>query len=193
MLLYRMSHSVIYSCKVIICMGDFIMRPQYFFDDKYQLVSYLMERFKNPTPLKIQKAMYFLWAFYAATYGNIDYSKESEFDEIKEYPKELFEAHFEAWRYGPVLDDVYSKYKNDDECIHQEINIKHDSMTDDVWSFIKDLVKQIDEVNDFGLVSRSHQDSAWRDVYNEGYLHTPMNNEAIKEDYINYVNEQSKI
>lgn len=174
-------------------MGDFTMRPKYFFNDKYELVSYLMNQFRNATPLKIQKAMYFLWAFYAATYGNIDYSNESEFDEIDQYPKELFEAHFEAWRYGPVLDDVYSKYKDDDECIHQKVEPQHEGMKGDVWSFINDLVKQIDKVNDFGLVSRSHQDRAWRNVYKEGYLHTPMDNEAIKEDYINYVNEQSKL
>ena len=30
-----------------------------------------MERLDHPTPLKIQKTMYLLWAFYAATYGDI--------------------------------------------------------------------------------------------------------------------------
>lgn len=174
--------------------GDFIMTSNYFFfDDKYQLVSYLRDHLTNATPLKIQKAMYFLWAFYAATYGNINYNNDSEFNRTERYPKELFEAHFEAWQYGPVIDDVYSKYKNDDDCIHQEVNPQHDEMNGDVWSFINGIISQIDKVYDFGLVSRSYQDSAWRDAYKNGSIHTPMDNKKIKEDYINYVNEQSKI
>lgn len=169
------------------------MNDDNFFKDKYKLVSYLMKHLHNPTPLKIQKAMYFLWAFYAATYGNIDYNNASEFSEIDKYPKELFDADFEAWRYGPVLGDVYSKYKNDDECIHQNVEPRHIGMRGDVWSFIDDLVKQIDNVNDFCLVLRSHQDNAWRNAYQERSLHTSMSNEQIKEDYVNYVNEQSKL
>ena len=174
-------------------MGGFLTTSSYFFDDKYRLVSYLMDHFTNATPLKIQKAMYFLWAFYAATYGNIDYNSDSEFNGIERYPKELFEAHFEAWQYGPVLKDVYSKYKNNAGCIHQEVNPWYKGMSGDVWSFIDGLVSQIDKVNDFGLVSRSYQDSAWREAYKDGPLHMPMDSKKIKENYINYINEQSKL
>lgn len=169
------------------------MTLNYFFDDKYQLVSYLRSRLTNATPLKIQKAMYFLWAFYAATYGNINYNNDSEFNGIERYPEELFEAHFEALQYGPMIYDVYSKYKGDDECIHQEVNPQYGGIDSDVWSFINDIISQIDKVYDFGLVLRSYQDSAWRDVYKNGSVHTLMDNKKIKEDYITYVNEQSKL
>lgn len=165
------------------------MDSNYFFDDKYQLVSYLRNHLTNATPLKIQKAMYFLWAFYAATYGNVNYNNDSEFNGIERYPEELFEAHFEALQYGPVIYDVYLKYKGDDECIYQEVNPQHDGMNGDVWSFINDIISQIDKVYDFGLVLRSCQDSAWREVYRDGSVHTLMDNKKIKEDYINYVNE----
>lgn len=52
-------------------------RDAYFFDKVEDLVSYLEAKLTNPTPLKIQKSLYFLWAFYAATYGSIDYSNEN--------------------------------------------------------------------------------------------------------------------
>lgn len=33
-------------------------------------------------------------------------------------------------------------------------------MEKDVWVFIDDMISQINPVNDFGLVARSHQDKA---------------------------------
>jgi len=68
----------------------------YVFEDVTVLIAHLVHRFDNPTPLKVQKGLYFLWAFYAATYGNIDYSDDkNEFSlQSERYPKELFQAQF---------------------------------------------------------------------------------------------------
>lgn len=54
------------------------------FDDKFLLVRYLLTVLNVPTPLKIQKAMYLLWAFYAASYGS---ASAGELDD--EYPSQL--------------------------------------------------------------------------------------------------------
>ena len=80
------------------------------FENVIDLAGYAKNRLENPTPLKIQKTLYFLWAFYSATYGNIKYDSDekSEFDlQDGAYPPELFEPDFEAWRYGPVINKVY--------------------------------------------------------------------------------------
>lgn len=162
-------------------------RAEYFFENAEDLVSYLEYKLDNPTPLKIQKSLYFLWAFYAATYGSIDYSQKSEFTETEKYPKRLFPASFEAWQYGPVLNRIYAEDR--DNTINPSSVKKHctTKMEKDVWSFIDDMIDQINPINDFGLVARSHQDKAWKDAYHKGQHHCPMKEADIIRDYQKYV------
>ena len=170
---------------------------KFVFDNVIDLAGYLEYRLDNPTPLKIQKTLYFLWAFYSATYGNIQYSTDdqSEFDlQDGAYPPELFEPDFEAWRYGPVINKVYAAYKGDKikKLNSNEIQDKistGESEKREVLLFINNLVDQINEVNDFGLVQRSHKDKAWKDAYNENEQHCKIDSNQIKQDYINYIGE----
>lgn len=171
---------------------DIVMsRAKYFFSNAEELLSYLAAKLDNPTPLKIQKSLYFLWAFYAATYGSIDYSHESEFSQTDKYPLRLFPASFKAWQYGPVLNKIYADDK--DNSITPSLEKKHctTKMEKDVWSFIDDMITQINPINDFGLVARSHQDKAWRDAYHAGESHYKMNEKDIIRDYQKYVRESN--
>lgn len=172
-------------------------KTDFFFNSIDVLISHVVNFLDNPTPLKVQKSLYFLWAFYAATYGNIDYQEKTDFSDQEKYPRSLFEADFEAWSYGPVINSVFAEYHKtngfegvSDKYVESEISDKNEK---EVWSFIDDLLTQINKVNDFGLVERSHQDSAWRNAYKEGQRHCKMDADEIKRDYVNYVNEQSKI
>lgn len=172
-------------------------KKEFFFNSIDVLISHVVNFLDNPTPLKVQKSLYFLWAFYAATYGNIDYQEITDFSDQEKYPRSLFEADFEAWSYGPVINSVFAEYRRtngfegvSDKYVESEISDKNEK---EVWSFIDDLLAQINKVNDFGLVERSHQDSAWRNAYKEGQRHCKMDADEIKRDYVNYVNEQSKI
>ena len=171
---------------------DIIMsRAKYFFSNAEELLSYLEAKLDNPTPLKIQKSLYFLWAFYAVTYGSIDYSHKSEFSQIDKYPLQLFPASFEAWPDGPVLNKIYAEDK--DNSITPSLEKKHctTKMEKDVWAFIDDMIMQINPINDFGLVARSHQDKAWQDAYHAGKNHCKMNEEDIIRDYQKYVRESN--
>lgn len=171
--------------------GITMCERKYFFNEVEELVSYLESKLDNATPLKIQKSLYFLWAFYAATYGSIDYSQESDFSEIPKYPKRLFPATFEAWKYGPVLNRVYAENKHNS--IDPDYKKKpKNKMEKDVWVFIDDMISQINPVNDFGLVARSHQDKAWQDAFKKGELHSKMKEEDIIRDYKEYVREQNQ-
>lgn len=175
---------------------------EYVFDDVDKLAGYIENKLANPTPLKVQKSLYFLWAYYSATFGNLSSNKEEneEFGLQPPYPSELFKPDFEAWRYGPVINSVYADYKsnnittlNDDE-LKGEMNFdnkneKSEGNKKEIISFINDLLDQVDDVNDFGLVQRSHEDSAWKDAYEEGAEHCKMSSEQIKADYIEYVND----
>lgn len=88
------------------------MNEQYVFPEKNKLVKYLYSKLDNPTQIKVQKTLYLLYAFYGATYGRLaSNTEETEFED-QNYPKELFPAKFEAWRYGPVEADVYRDEKS---------------------------------------------------------------------------------
>jgi len=178
-----------------------MMTEEYVFNNKEDIVSYVYHSLSNPTPIKLQKTLYFLWAFYSATYGNIVYDKNSEFDSDARYPKNLFKPEFEAWRYGPVDNQVYSwdkgnvieTFRNNFQNKFDKNNRSDNSQDMEIKLFMDDLIKQIDLVNDFGLVDRSHEDKAYKAAYKEGAYHVPMNPEAIKEDYLGYVKHQAEI
>ncbi|HEO7348357.1 TPA: hypothetical protein VBE95_002030, partial [Streptococcus agalactiae] len=53
-----------------------------------------------------------------------------------------------------------------------------------VRDFIENIVEQTNQIDDFSLVDRTHQDNVWLDVYKEGESHIPMENEKIIQEYI---------
>ncbi|CUW14750.1 type II toxin-antitoxin system antitoxin SocA domain-containing protein [Leuconostoc gasicomitatum] len=169
---------------------------EYVFTNKYDLVSYLYSKLDNPTNLKIQKAMYLLWAFYVGTYGSL----EEDADNSDSYPDYLFEAAFEAWRYGPVDSEIYASIKGKkkfnidssvDKLLKESVaeDIKNDKQKfNNIVSFLNNLVNQIDKTDDFALVARTHEDSSWADVYREGIIHIKMTATAIKKEYAHKLN-----
>lgn len=170
---------------------EVITLTTYVFEDENVLVNHLYKKLANPTRLKVQKSLYLLWAYYAATYGNLEYDEYTEFEE---YPDELFKPEFQAWRYGPVDQTVYENQKKDGyysanlDLYSPETNVERD-----VSLFMDDLLSEINDINDFGLVELTHQDHSWRDVYKPGELFTEMDSESIKNEYINRFEEKSKI
>ncbi|EAO75295.1 conserved hypothetical protein [Streptococcus agalactiae COH1] len=61
------------------------------FSEKDFLVNFLYKLLDNPTQIKVQKTLYLLFAFYGATYGNLDKDEDNEFSD-QNYPKQLFKA-----------------------------------------------------------------------------------------------------
>ncbi|EMF0072755.1 hypothetical protein PIF88_001636 [Enterococcus hirae] len=68
---------------------------------------------REMTPLRLQKTLYFIFAFYGATLGQLNSENEgdSKFEGSSDYPKYLFKENFEAWQYGPVLRSIYQANK----------------------------------------------------------------------------------
>lgn len=161
------------------------------FEDKIVLAGFLSQKFDEPTVLKIQKAMYLLWAFYAGTYGSIDYEDSGEFSTDAKYPVQLFEPDFEAWQYGPVDNTIYAKIKQNDlptefktgEDLLNQSSLGSASQKKNVEIFLINLIDQINQMDDFTLVNRTHQDTSWQDVYQSGMKHIKMNSDTIKQEY----------
>lgn len=156
-----------------------------------QLALYIRKKYfeydKNTTkrvisPIKLQKSLYFLFAYWGQYIRKnkenpnsveIDYSTFNEF---------LFDDRIEAWTYGPVIPSVFTAERTgvlkdavlDEQYLENEIEKKE---------FIDNLLKQLFEVDDFGLVSISHDDECWKRNYVE--TDERHNREISKEDIIN--------
>lgn len=158
--------------------GGTVMEDNVLFPKVDNLISYLYHKFpdKKPlSPLKLQKVLYFLFAYYGAAMVDTDMDAT--------FPKYLFNENFEAWKYGPVIRDVYRKnregsYENIEEFDTSDID-------EELLDFIDEMFVQIEEISDFSLVQRSHLDNAWKDKFDkeESYHDNEMDKDQIIEEY----------
>lgn len=141
---------------------------------------YFEETGKEISPIKLQKTLYFLFAYWGGTvrksknYPNLveeDYSKFSEY---------LFDEDIEAWVYGPVIPAVYHE-KNLGSFFNKDLFKDKEKLKD----FIDGLLKELFAVSDFTLVEISHNDNAWKNTFNfdENYHNNVISKEDIIEEY----------
>lgn len=163
----------------------------YIFPDKTDLVNHLFYKLSDASPIKIQKTLYFLFAFYGATYGTLSNEESVRELESVNYTNFLFKPNFEAWKYGPVDDDVYQAYREDK---YKAVELTEDKLNErltlsekrNVIQFIDSIIQQTDEVDDFTLVDRTHEDDAWSKPYeeNNGENHIQMDPQKIVDEYV---------
>jgi uncharacterized phage-associated protein len=156
------------------------------FDSVHTVANYLYEKKPDISPLKLQKSLYFLYAYYGAYYAK--QAEDGVFEGSVKLPKYLFNAEFEAWKYGPVIRDVYSYNKSN---FYSLSHLRAPSVLEvnenlEVKKFIDELFEQIDSVSDFALVDRSHEDNVWKEAFKTDSI---MDNDEIIKEYIErYVN-----
>lgn len=157
-------------------------------NDVNDLVRYLFAKFGELSPLKVQKGLYFLYAYYGANYGQQE--QEGVLEQDFNLPPNLFNARFEAWTYGPVIREVYDNFKRDEFTTNkisleeaQEIFNGHN----EAKLFVDELFDQINKVSDFSLVDRSHEDNSWIEAYNRGKSSLIDNNKIISEYKENHI------
>ncbi|WP_312130116.1 Panacea domain-containing protein [Lysinibacillus capsici] len=78
------------------------------------------------------------------------------------------DADFEAWRYGPVIPDVYfqfSKYGQND--IPNDIG--EFDLSNDEAETIEAVWNQLKSLHAYSLVDSTHKEDPWVDNYKEGY------------------------
>lgn len=150
------------------------------FNNKNDVVSFINANLDNPTPMKISKSFYLIWAYYSATYGKLD-----------EYPDLLCDASFLALKYGPTDEDVLKIVKSNDNLTNvdeSDMSYTTDaSHSKNVSLFMKNLLSQIDKIDEFAIMTRTHEDSSWFDVYVENEQHM-MDNSSIVEEYSHKIN-----
>ena len=120
------------------------------------------------SPIKLQKTLYFLFAYWGQyilkNKENLN-SVEVNYSEYNEY---LFDDDIEAWTYGPVIPNVFHAEKNGLLDVKDYYNIDGYLEEDIVKKeFIDYLLPQLFDISDFGLVDLSHQDRCWKEHYDE--------------------------
>lgn len=144
---------------------------KYIFNNKDDLVNYLLYKLDLPSQLKIQKNLYLLFAFYGATYGKLSNDESNSELDSTNYTPFLFEPNFQAWKYGPVDYDVYINFKKEKYKELKSIeNILNEDLTlaekNNIIKFIDNIINQTDEIDDYSLMDRTREDKVWSDSYN---------------------------
>lgn len=126
------------------------------------------------SPLKLQKSLYFCFAYWGG-FVRKGQNKKKELElNFSEY---LFNERIEAWVYGPVVPDVYHD-KEIRECNPEKLfNGK-----EYVREFIDGILNDVLNVSDFKLVEISHNDECWKRNFRKSEIF--HNNEIPKEEII---------
>lgn len=154
--------------------------------DAIDLAYYVADRYydkyhKAISNIKLQKALYFLFAYWGG-FVRKGVGKATELN-VK-YRPYLFSNKIEAWVYGPVIPEVY-KQRSDIKFVSAEIpnDIELDS---DIKEFVDGLCDEMFEVSDFKLVEIAHQDECWKRHYNDNqeWHNEEIPKEEIIEEYV---------
>lgn len=156
-----------------------------------QLALYIRKRYleykRNPdkriiSPIKLQKSLYFLFAYWGQFIRSNKENQDSVEVDYSNYCEFLFDARIEAWTYGPVVPEVFNAEKNgwlDGFEINGYLESEEDRAKKE---FIDNLLRQLFDIDDFGLVRLSHEDECWKRNYVES--DEKHNREIPKEEII---------
>lgn len=138
--------------------------------DKLDLARYLNLRHKEIfnqeiSPIKLQKSLYFLFAYWSKKASEL---QKQNSEVCIPHSLRLFESDFKAWAYGPVDNQVYGLFKNNNlgEMTSEEKNEWVKNQDRIVIDYIETGISEYFNVSDFTLVDISHSDEAWSKNFN---------------------------
>ncbi|MDS3925257.1 Panacea domain-containing protein [Staphylococcus hominis] len=102
----------------------------------------------NITNLQLQKVLYF-------TFLNLINNDDVEEETLREMYDES--TQFLVWRYGPVIEEVYEKFR-----IYGSTPILERGETDSRFNKLNESIVEMLEQNPFDLVEKSHQSLIWK-------------------------------
>lgn len=156
--------------------------------DTMKLAEYIVDKHQRDyhseiTAIKLQKVLYFLFAYWGAYIKNAKTGSIEE-KELTKYSEYLFDEDIYAWTYGPVIKTVYNAFKEGilkSDLTRNSIAIfKSDK---NLESNINGLIDDLFELSDFKLVGMAHLDDCWKKNYNPNSAR--HNNIIDKDDIIN--------
>ncbi len=114
--------------------------------------------------LKLQKLCYYAQGFYLAMYG-----------------KRLFDNDIRAWQHGPVVAELYHKYKNEHaSCLIADADFDINSIPENIRSFLDDVYQTYGQFSAWRLREMTHQETPWQNSYNKTANDIISDEEMIK-------------
>jgi uncharacterized phage-associated protein len=116
------------------------------------------------TNMKLQKLLYFAQAAHLAVYG-----------------EPLFNDEIQAWKFGPVVPNVYRFYKvKGDQLLRNEDDFYCDPQLE---GFLKDVWKIFGKYSAYELANISHKHDPYKDVYDPEERGTVINQGTMRDYY----------
>lgn len=103
------------------------------------------------SPKKLQKILYYAYSWYL-TLTN---------ENVRELDNKLFEERFEAWVHGPVIPEIYTKYRGYGSKDITDIEEIVDNFDTDTLGILNDVWEVYGQFNGNELESITHQESPW--------------------------------
>jgi uncharacterized phage-associated protein len=143
--------------------------------DLQDVVNWFLAK-ESMTPKKLQKILYYAYSW----------TLTMENDDVSELENRLFNEKFEAWVHGPVLREVYDRFR---EYGYQEIP-KYDgpltTFSEDIEEVLEDVWEDYGHYTGNELESITHQEDPWINA-RDGYSALERCNvELTDEDIFNY-------
>lgn len=109
--------------------------------------------------------------------------------------KPLFEDKIEAWDMGPVIPDLYDRFKTHKNYPLTDIEGEYnpEAFTKDELQILIDVMIDFRNMSTEAVIDKTHEDGTpWRDVYNKGH-NNPIDNLMMKEFFSKEMDQRSFI
>lgn len=126
------------------------------------------------TPLQLMKLVYIAHGWHLAEKG-----------------RDLFNNRIEAWKYGPVMPELYRATKGFGNApIPFDLIVdKEEVIDDDTLRFLTGIFDRYGNKSGYSLSSLTHQNGTpWHKVYIDGHFGLEIPDELIKEHYLELLN-----
>lgn len=142
----------------------------------------------NISPLRLHLSIYLLSAYYGSSYGRLPVSVEGVSENNIHYPKYLTDTEFKSGAYGAVVKGVKDMLESgllqkDDVFNKDSLNVEREAIKHDLTLYLKSITKLINEVSEFTLVDRVHEDKEWFRAYHNNRDYIDI--EKVIDEYYN--------
>ncbi len=141
------------------------------------MISYCNVKDYPLSNLKLQKLLYFIQAYFLSVYG-----------------RPCFQESIEAWDFGPVVPEAYYEYKKYGAnsipyVFYDPFDGAEDKINEEDKSSINRVLDVMANYSATALVSLTHSQDPWKNVYDPYHRHIKISNESIRE-YFKQINNR---
>lgn len=84
---------------------------------------------------------------------------------LKKYNKPAFSNQIEAWDYGPVVPDIYQKYKEFGKNVLDTTSPNFTLEPAELKNVVDSVIEEKGQYTGYALMKMTHNEKAWKEVY----------------------------